>query len=76
MVRVDRRKLRRLRQLSGFNQAQLAKRAGVSYSYIGHLERGTRASMSPAVYKRICDALNVQDRTELLAAADGAGVAS
>ena len=67
MVHIDRAKLRRSRQLSGMTQAELAARANISFGYVGHLERGTRASVSPRVFVRLCDALAVQDRTELLA---------
>lgn len=67
MVRIDRRKLRTLRQASGLNQIQLAERAGLSFGYIGHLERGTRLRVSPRVLALLCMALNVQDRTELMA---------
>lgn len=67
MVRLDRRKLRLRRQLEGLNQAELARAAGISYSYVGHLESGRRPTLSPGAYVRICEALRVQDRTELLA---------
>lgn len=68
MVRIDRRKLRTLRQASGLNQLELAEQVGISFSYLGHLERGTRQRVSPGVLSRLCDALGVQDRTELMAA--------
>lgn len=68
MVRIDRRKLRTLRQIKGLNQIELAQLAGISFGYLGHLERGTRLRISPNVLVRLCDALGVQDRTELLAA--------
>jgi transcriptional regulator with XRE-family HTH domain len=67
MIRIDRRKLRVLRQLSGMNQLQLAQRAGLSFGYVGHLERGTRLRVSPPVLAALCEALGVQNRTELLA---------
>lgn len=67
MVRIDRRKLRSLRQISGLSQLELADRAGVSFGYVGHLERGTRLRVSPGVLADLCDALGVQDRTELMA---------
>jgi transcriptional regulator with XRE-family HTH domain len=67
MVRIDRRKLRTLRQASGLNQLQLAERAEISFGFLGHLERGTRQRVSPGVLSRLCDALGVQDRTELMA---------
>ena len=67
MVMIDRRKLRRLRQESGMNQLELADRSGLSFGYVGHLERGTRLRVSPRVLGALCDALGVQDRTELMA---------
>ena len=67
MVLIDRVKLRRKRQLSGLTYAQLGDLAGISFGYVGQLERGVRTAVSPPVYVRICDALGVQDRTELLA---------
>lgn len=73
MVRLDPQKLRLMRQLKGFNQAKLAAAAEVSFSYIGHLERGTREAVSPAVYMRICDALDIKDRTELMAGVESSG---
>lgn len=68
MVQIDRVKLRLLRQLNGFTYADLAKKAGISFGYVGQLERGQRLAVSPPVYVRLCNALGVQDRTELLAA--------
>lgn len=67
MVRIDRRKLRTLRQASGLNQLELAERTGLSFGYIGHLERGTRLRVSPRVLAQLCTALDVEDRTELMA---------
>jgi transcriptional regulator with XRE-family HTH domain len=67
MVRIDRRKLRSLRQTSGLSQLELADKVGISFGYLGHLERGTRLRVSPRVLALLCDALGVQDRTELMA---------
>jgi transcriptional regulator with XRE-family HTH domain len=67
MVAIERHKLRSLRQQRGLNQYQLAARAGLSFGYIGHLERGTRLRVSPRVLALLCMALDVQDRTELMA---------
>lgn len=66
-VRIDRRKLRRARQLMGLNQLELAEASGLKGPYISHLETGRRRTLSPGAYARICDALAIQDRTELLA---------
>jgi transcriptional regulator with XRE-family HTH domain len=66
-VVVDRTALRRKRQLRGLGQDELAVLAGVSPSYVGHIESGRRPTISPRVFVRICDALGVEDRTELMA---------
>lgn len=66
MVRVDRKELRLKRQLFGLTQGELAELAGISFGYVAHIERGTRPTVSPRVFARLCDALHVQDRTELL----------
>ena len=66
-VPVDRREVRRRRQLAGLTQVQLAEKAGVSHGYIGHIERGIRPRVSPPVFARLCDALDAQDRQELMA---------
>lgn len=66
-VRIDREELRKRRQLAGLNQAELAKKAHVSFSYVGHIESGRRPTVSPRVFVQLCDALDVQDRTELMA---------
>jgi transcriptional regulator with XRE-family HTH domain len=66
-VVVDRAALRLRRQLKGLDQAELAELAGVSSSYVGHIESGRRPTISPKVFVRICDALGVEDRTELMA---------
>lgn len=72
-VVIDGEKLRRLRQVSGMNQGALGRRAKLDSSYIGHLERGTRRSCSPEAFARLCDALGVSDRSELIGASeDGA----
>jgi DNA-binding Xre family transcriptional regulator len=65
-VRIDRRVLKIRRQVSGLNLAQLGAAAGISAGYARHIESGRRATVSPAVFARICDALAVQDRTELM----------
>lgn len=67
MVSVDRLAIRRHRHLKGLNQGELATAADISYGYVGHIERGTRKTVSPAVFGRICDALGVEDRTKLMA---------
>ena len=65
-VRVDPKKLRLTRQLRGMTQVQLGRSAKLSNSYIGYLERGLRTLVSPPAFGRLCDALSVLDRTELM----------
>jgi transcriptional regulator with XRE-family HTH domain len=55
-----------LRQLSGMSQVELGRAAQLSNSYIGSLERGSRTAVSPAAFVRLCDALSILDRTELI----------
>jgi transcriptional regulator with XRE-family HTH domain len=66
-VAIDRAKMRRLRQIKGLNQPELARRVGVTRSYIGHIESGRRPTMSPRVFAALCDALELEDREELMA---------
>jgi len=75
MVAIDADEMRRRRQLQGLNQAALAQAADVHRSYISRIEANAQAYVSPAVFARICDALGVQDRADLLAA-DPVGRAS
>lgn len=65
-VRINRDRLRRRRQVMGFNQARLAEEADLSFSYIAHIERGTRPRVSPEVLGRLSDALGIEDRAELI----------
>lgn len=66
-VPLNTAELRKLRQLAGLTQAQLAEKASVSFSYVAHIERGIRPHVSPPVFARLCDALGVQNRKELMA---------
>lgn len=66
LIFIDGARLRQLRQGHGMNQTKLGKLVELDGSYIGHLERGTRRSCSPAAFKRLCDVLGVSDRSELL----------
>jgi transcriptional regulator with XRE-family HTH domain len=72
MVVIDRAELRRCRKLSGLNQAQLAKNADVSPSYISLIESGKRRTVSPGTFARLCTALAVGDREKLLASGSDA----
>jgi len=67
MVAIEKARLRLGRQLLGENQAQFAQRCGISAGYLSLIESGHRPTVSPAVFARICDALGVTDRTQLMA---------
>lgn len=51
-------KIRALRKAQKLTQEELGGRVGVSHSFIGHVERGTR-EISVAVLRRICVVLGV-----------------
>lgn len=52
------KRIRQQRKLLRMTQEQLAEQAGISLSFLGHIERGTRkASLDTLV--RICNALQV-----------------
>ena len=52
------KRIRQQRKLLRMTQEQLAEQAGISLSFLGHIERGTRkASLDTLV--RICNALHV-----------------
>ncbi|MGE4297902.1 MAG: helix-turn-helix domain-containing protein [Desulfovibrionaceae bacterium] len=57
-------KIRILRKGSGLSQQALAERAGVSYKYLGEIERG-QVSLSVEILLKIAQALNVQS-TDIL----------
>jgi transcriptional regulator with XRE-family HTH domain len=50
--------IRRARILNRLNQAELAKRAGISYSYVSLIESGRRGC-SPRTAGKIADALGL-----------------
>ncbi len=55
-IRGDR--IRRLREDRGLDQQQLAKRAGVHYSYIYRLENGENPNVSAVILSRIAKVLD------------------
>ena len=61
------RRIQELRKQQGLTQQLLAERIGVSTSYIGHIERGTRV-LSLETFASLCSALAV-DPADLLQAA-------
>jgi len=51
-------RIRRRRREKGWTQGELAKMCGVSMSFIGHIERGSRI-MSMDTFIKLCDVLDV-----------------
>lgn len=57
-------RIRQVRKAKGWSQDALAKKCGISMSFLGHIERGTRI-MSLETFVNICLALDA-DADELL----------
>lgn len=53
--------LRRYRMSQGLSIKQVASVAGISRSYLSHLEIGARTRMSPGAYVRLREALRAHD---------------
>lgn len=49
-------RIRQVRKAKGWSQDELAKKCGISMSFLGHIERGTRI-MSLETFVAICGAL-------------------
>ncbi len=49
-------RIRQVRKAKGWSQDKLAKKCGISMSFLGHIERGTRI-MSLETFGSICEAL-------------------
>lgn len=49
-------RIRQVRKMKGWSQDALAKKCGISMSFLGHIERGTRI-MSLETFARICSTL-------------------
>ncbi len=50
-------RIRQVRKVKGWSQEELAKKCGISMSFLGHIERGTRI-MSLETFVSICLALD------------------
>ena len=50
-------RIRQVRKAKGWSQDELAKKCGISMSFLGHIERGTRI-MSLETFTGICKALD------------------
>ncbi len=68
-VEIDGPAVRQLRKLGGRTLSKLAEDCGLSVAYLSAIERGTRPTVSPPAFVRICDALGIADRRELVRAA-------
>ncbi|MBQ3157603.1 MAG: helix-turn-helix transcriptional regulator [Clostridia bacterium] len=63
------RRVRLLRRQNGMTQEELAEKADISASFMGHIERGTRkASLETLVY--LCNALKTTPQFLLAASLD------
>jgi transcriptional regulator with XRE-family HTH domain len=72
-VTIDGQKLRQVRKLRGLTGVALAEKAGISFGYLGQIERGVRLNVGPPVFIRLCDALGLtEDRRETLIRQDAA----
>lgn len=49
-------RIRQVRKAKGWSQNELAQKCGISMSFLGHIERGTRI-MSMETFANICNAL-------------------
>lgn len=49
-------RIRQVRKAKEWSQDELAKKSGISMSFLGHIERGTRI-MSLETFTAVCDAL-------------------
>lgn len=65
-VAINGPKVRSLRKLNGLTVTGLARATEVSIQYVSLIELGKRPTVSAPVFARICDALGVDDRRELL----------
>lgn len=70
---VDGPAIRKRRMEAGLNIAQLAKAAGISASYLSHIEVGTRRRMGPHCFAALRTALDAQSSDLLLAACEEVG---
>lgn len=53
------KRIRQIRQTKGWSQSDLAKKCGISMSFLGHIERGTRI-MSLDTFVNICVAIETR----------------
>lgn len=65
-VEINGALVRELRKLKGYTQTTLAELASISIQYLSLIEREDRKTVSPPVFARLCDALEVDDRRDLV----------
>lgn len=63
---IDGPKLRELRKMAGLTITELSSKVGCSISYLAAIERGHRPTVAPSMYARICEAMGIEDRGQLL----------
>ncbi|MEU2073617.1 helix-turn-helix transcriptional regulator [Streptomyces sp. NPDC013489] len=63
-LQVDGAELRKRRMDAGLEIDDLAKAAGISRSYLSHLETGSRTRMRPTRHKRLFAALAAAERAQ------------
>jgi transcriptional regulator with XRE-family HTH domain len=59
-VAIDGDELRTRRKFAGYSQIELAEQAEITNRYVSEIERGNRKFVSPAVFVRLCDALDIR----------------
>ncbi|MBN1174222.1 MAG: helix-turn-helix transcriptional regulator [Micromonosporaceae bacterium] len=65
-VAIDGAKVRELRKLAGFTLKDFAPQCGIGFQYLSQIERGDRQFVSPPTFAKICDALNIENRRDML----------
>jgi transcriptional regulator with XRE-family HTH domain len=70
-VEIDGERMRELRKLKGLTGIAFAAQVGVTGAYVSQIERGVRPRVSPPVFVKICDALDIRpsDRPSLVVSA-------
>ena len=58
-VEIDGYRLRELRKQRGETLEVFAARCEISFGYLSQVERRTRPRVSPPIFARICDALDI-----------------
>jgi transcriptional regulator with XRE-family HTH domain len=75
-ARVDGDAVRRLRIRAGLTVTDLAKKVGVSVSFLSRVERCVQHGMSPPTFNRLAEALGLSKTPEQIQPPEEAGPAS